>query len=400
MIQPASFLRAAAALLSSALLSLAAAPGLRVVATHALDVAREGEVISVSWPEIAKALPGAAPDSLIVRDASGVSLVYQFTNPRPDERKGGYDAIHFQHDFAAGEKSASFTIEKAAKPVPPFPSRVFARYVPDRLDDFAFENDRIAHRIYGPALASDAAGGSKLTTSGIDVWAKRVRYPIVDRWYLRGHDNYHKDNGEGMDTFAVNQSRGCGGLGLWDGSKLLVSANYATWRVIANGPIRAVFELSYAPWDIGGGANASEVKRFTVDAGRNFHLVESRFTVSGGKPELLVALGLTKASDKGSVESTTKDQAANWMSRWSVRKANGNIGTAVIAPTGITGFAEDNLNELALVKARAGEPLRYYIGACWSLSPDFPTRESWEAYTAAFAKRLSNPVVVSLSTSQ
>ncbi len=75
--------------------------------------------------------------------------------------------------------------------MPPFPTKTFARYVPERLDDFAWENDRIAHRIYGPALETAAAGGFQMIASGIDVWSKRVRYPIVDRWYLKSHDNYH-----------------------------------------------------------------------------------------------------------------------------------------------------------------------------------------------------------------
>jgi hypothetical protein len=50
--------------------------------------------------------------------------------------------------------------------VPPPTIRTFARYVPERFDDFAWESDRIAHRPYGLALIP--AEGT--INSGPDVW--------------------------------------------------------------------------------------------------------------------------------------------------------------------------------------------------------------------------------------
>src|SRR5581483_1980558 len=180
---------------------------------------------------------------------------YQVTNTKPLDPKGSYGELLFQHDFAAGEKSATFTVGKIAAVAPPFPSKVFARYVPERLDDFAWENDKIAHRIYGPALEAPRPPGSDkevLMTSGLDVWCKRVDYLVVDRWYNKGHNHYHKDEGEGMDMYNVGPSRGCGGTGAWVDGQLYSGHNYKTWSVLANGPIRAIFELTYAAWDAHG----------------------------------------------------------------------------------------------------------------------------------------------------
>ena len=53
-----------------------------------------------------------------------------------------------------------------------------SRFVPERKDDFAFENDKVAFRIYGPALKDSKEN------SGIDCWLKRVDYPTIDKWYL------------------------------------------------------------------------------------------------------------------------------------------------------------------------------------------------------------------------
>ena len=44
--------------------------------------------------------------------------------------------------------------------------RVMARYVPERADDFVFENNLIAGRFYGEALEGNP------TSPGIDVWVK------------------------------------------------------------------------------------------------------------------------------------------------------------------------------------------------------------------------------------
>ncbi|MFY9925832.1 MAG: DUF4861 family protein [Opitutaceae bacterium] len=383
------------------LLSLAspshASERVTITVTQPLDIARPGEVVSVPWKEIALRLPGARPEKLLIRDGSGASQPYQFTNFHPDNRKGLYDDVLFQHDFAPGEKRAVFTIESLPLPALPFPARVFARYVPERYDDFAWENDHIAHRIYGQALDSPAAGGSRLKSSGIDVWAKRVRYPIVDRWYIRGHDNYHKDNGEGFDFYSVGTGRGCGGSGIWDGRALHTSHNWSTWRVYANGPLRAIFELTYAPWDAGNGVSVSEVKRFTVDAGRNLDEMESTFTFSG-PAELTVAFGLGK--HPRARMSFTSEPGAGWASEWEEypEPAASGLGTGIVFPAGtLSGMAEDDLNHLALVKVRSGQTIRYYTGAGWVHSGDFAGEADWRAYLAAFSARLSAPLSVAVN---
>jgi hypothetical protein len=383
-----------------------AAERLVVHARHELSIARPSETISVPWSQISEAIPGALLQHLSVKDESGRSLPYQVINIAPHakdpQNKGvAYGDLLFQHDFAAGEKSATFTIERLTEVAPVFPTRAFARYVPERLDDFAWENDRIGHRTYGPALAAPAPAGSGkevLVTSGLDVWCKRVSYPIVDRWYNKGHDHYHKDEGEGMDMYQVGGSRGCGGTGIWDGEKLAVSRNYLTWKVLANGPIRTIFELSYEPWQAGN-LKVAETKRFIVDAGHNLDVVESTFSVTEGTAtELTVAIGLNKASaDKGqdATYALTASKSDARLTQWIVQKSNGSLGTAVIVPPSVfAGFAEDNLNHLVLAKAVVNQPLRYAVGAGWSRAGEFTSQEAWNAYTAETAQRLTSPITV------
>lgn len=386
--------------------ALSAAERMTITVTHDLAIARPSETITVPWSQVSEALPGALLQKIAVKNAAGKVLPYQVTNVAPQakdpQNKGvAYGELIFQHDFAADEKSATFTVEKIDEVAPVFPTRAFARYVPERLDDFAWENDKIAHRTYGPALAAPRDPGSNkevLVTSGLDIWCKRVSYPIVDRWYNKGHDHYHTDEGEGMDMYQVGGSRGCGGTGVWNGEKLAVSTNYQTWKVLANGPIRAIFELGYAPWDAHG-VKVAETKRFTVDAGHNLDLIESTFTiVEGAATELTVAVGLNQnPADKGQEPqiAVSRTEADGSLAQWIVQKTNDSLGTAVIvARDSFQGFAQDDRNLLVLAKVTPGEPLRYRAGAGWSRAGEFTSEDAWDAYVAACAARLRSPVRV------
>ena len=272
-----------ASIAATLLLALPAhADRVALVASHSFPGARPSEVVTVSFDELSRVLPAAGMYNLSIKDPKGRALAYQVTNYEHDHRGRDYDDLVFSYDFAPGESTAQFSIEIAESAQQPLPPCVYARAVPERYDDFAWENDRIAHRVYGPALNSEGAGRERLRSSGIDIWAKRVAYPIIDRWYAKGHDQFHKDEeGEGLDLYSIGTSRGAGGLGIWDGSKLWTSDNYSSARVLSNGPRRVTFELNYSSWSIGESAQASESRRVVLDCGSQFNAVESRFNFSG-----------------------------------------------------------------------------------------------------------------------
>jgi len=380
-----------------------------ITVTHEYDGPRSAEVIAVPFAQVVAALPDARMYHLVVRDPKGRVLPSQVTNYEHDHRGAQYDDLVFSYDFSTGEKRTTFTIESVATATPPEGVCAYARQVPERFDDIAWENDRIAHRMYGPTLNTPSAGGERLRGSGIDIWAKRVSYPIVDRWYAKGHDRFHKDEeGEGLDLYSIGGSRGAGGTGIWDGKKLSTSDNYATARVLSNGPRRAAFKLTYAPWDAGASGKVSETKQFTVDCGRNLNAVESVFDFQGG--EVIVGVGITAhAQAAGFPEAVlTKDPEGRWMSLWE-ENSHGGLGVAIILAndTPPEGFAheagatsKDNGNNLLLVKARSGAPVRYFTGAGWSKSGQFADRAAWERYVTDFYERTKKPLTVTVSAAR
>lgn len=395
-----------AAIVAAVLTGPALAGGATITVTHTFDGARTSARVAVPFAEIARVAPDLRMYHVIVRDSKGRALPMQITNYEHDHRGAVYDDLVFQYDFAAGEKSATFVVEPVAQATPPEAPCVYARLVPERYDDMAWENDRIAHRMYGMALNSAAAGGEKLRGSGIDVWGKRVTYPVIDRWYAKGHDQFHQDGeGEGLDLYSIGGSRGAGGTGVWDGAKLWTSDNFSAARVLANGPRRAAFVLSYAPFDAGTAGAVSETKQFTVDCGRNFDIVESTFTFTGA--EATIGIGITEHAPAAGFPPAvlTKDPDGRWMSFWEENK-DGGLGIAVIlgANEKAAGFAHEdppkqpgNGNNLLLVKATKGARLRYYTGAGWTGSGQIKDRAAWETTVREVAARAMHPFTVTVS---
>jgi hypothetical protein len=395
---------AAAALLLPSFAAQAA--GAIVTVTHELDAALPDAVIAVPFAELAAADPALRMFHVVVRDPVGRALPAQITNYQHDHRGAQYDDLVFQYDFAAGEKRAVFAVEHVAKATPPEPPCAYARFVPERHDDMAWENDRIAHRMYGPALNSEAAGRERLRGSGIDIWAKRVSYPVIDRWYAKGHDQFHRDDeGEGYDVYSIGGSRGAGGTGVWDGTKLWTSDNFAKAEVLANGPRRAAFRLHYAAWDAGSIGTVSEIKQFTVDCGQNFDSVASVFQLPG--TDAVVGIGITEhPRSQGFPEAVlTRDPKGRWMSFWEENK-DGALGIAIVLGAGESpaGFAHEppvkapgNGNHLLLVKAKSGVPVRYFTGAAWSGSGQFADRAAWENHVRGQADRALKPLAIAVS---
>lgn len=401
-----NFVFAAAIASLSLAASAAVAAGATVTVTHELDAARPQSTIAVPFADLAAVDASLRMYHLVVKDAKGRVLPSQVTNYQHDHRGAQYDDLVFPYDFTAGEKRAVFTVEPVARATPPEPACAYARLVPERHDDMAWENDRIAHRMYGFTLNTPAAGMERLRGSGIDVWGKRVTYPVIDRWYAKGHDQFHKDGeGEGLDLYSIGGSRGAGGTGVWDGSKLWTSDNFVSAQVLSNGPRRAAFKLSYAPWDAGAAGAVSETKQFTVDCGRNFDSIESTFDF--GAADAVVGIGITEhAQAEGFPKGVlTKDPDGRWMSWWEDNQ-DGGLGIAVIVAAGETsaGFAYEppakvpgNGNHLLLVKARDGIAVRYFAGAGWTGSGQFADRAAWEKHVRDRAGRALKPLRISVS---
>ena len=355
-----------------------------VAVANPLAVSRPRETVSVALAEIVKLAPGFDIKKAVIVDAAGRPVLSQLVDVDGDDSS---DEIVFQTDLGAKETKTFKLMAGQRGSASREDYKAFGRFVRERHDDFAWENDLVAHRVYGPDL--ETCKKEPLTSSGVDVWVKRVAKLVVNDWYMT--DNYHQDAGEGADFYAVGKSRGCGGLGIWSGGKLQVSKNFAGTRVLANGPIRLMFELTYAAW---GTARVTETKRVTLDAGAHFNKFESTF--KGGKGALSFAVGIAK--HPGGVVDV--DDKASWMRVWEPLNEgkSGNLGTAIVLPTGAKVEAQQtDLDFLLVTPAPKSGPLTYYVGTSWDRTSAAGGAASWTKEVQLLSSRIANPVQVKLA---
>ena len=359
-----------------------------VTITNNTLIERKGETVVVDWDELIKLNPNLKPNFYSVKE-NGTTLASQLIDANSD---GEPEKLVFQVDFKTGEKLKSISVD--ASPTQTFPVKTFGRFVPERMDDFAWENDRVAFRTYGKTLEKE------LVSSGIDVWAKRTRDLVINEWYKGGDAFYHTDNGKGLDFYSVKKSRGCGGAGIWDGKKLHVSRNFVSHKVLANGPIRTQFELHYEPFEVNG-VKVSETKIITIDAGQNFYRVESFYDAPDDLRDIDIAVGIAKHEPDFKGET---DKGRTWMSLWETNEKNGSLGCAVVAePATFQSFKEygnefDFPMNLSVIAAKPDKVARYFVGAGWSKSGDFADKKAWLAAVENMSQRAASPIIATVTS--
>jgi hypothetical protein len=372
----------AAVLTPVASLLLAQGPSLRVAVSSDLDRARVNETVELPFGVLKPAF--RAEDLSRVRVTEEEQAREFLAQAVDDDGDGTADRIVFQASFEPRAKRTFLLTLGDKRPLRKEDFRVYGRFVRERFDDFAWENDLVAHRVYGPTL--ETWQKEPLTSSGVDVWVKSTRALVVNDWYMV--DDYHVDHGEGGDFYSVGPSRGCGGSGIWKGGRLFVSRNFRESRVLANGPIRLVFELRFEPWDAGG-VRVSERKRITLDAGSHFNRIESIYSVDGAD-EVTWAAGIKKA--KGAEVRIERERGT--LRTWeALKEPNGNLGCAVVIDPGrLESVAEADGNVLLLGRTNAGRPVVYYAGSGWDKGGDVPGAAAWDGLVENLAHRLSSPL--------
>lgn len=361
---------------------------MEVKITNSLNVGRSFETVKV--PLAAKF--ASAKQVLIIKNGSRQFLLNQLLDENGD---GQADAVLFQPELKANE-SAVYSIQ-ATDSAPNVESKVYSRFVPERTDDYAWENDKVAFRTYGPVAQQMKEAGDPAGTlsSGIDCWLKRVDYPVINKWYKKhttGAGSYHKDTGEGYDPYHVGVSRGCGGLGVWMDDSLFVSKNFTAYQTLENGPIRTRFTLDYAPWR----AQTEEIteqKSITLDLGSNLSHMQVKVTGTD-----VVTVGLTLHEKKGTIAA---DSANGWFSYWEPMD-DSEMGMAIVCnPAHILGYKElvtdskEQSHVLVHLKVIDGM-VEYYTGFGWKETGEFKNAGEWNTYLRQFSQKIRQPLIVNI----
>lgn len=272
--------------------------------------------------------------------------------------------------------------------------RVYGRYVPERKDDFAWENEYAAFRMYGPALRPENP------SNGVDLWLKSSSELVVDSFYYREHVlglPYHINYGKGLDCYKVGHTAGCGGLVVVCDSQTYVGGAYDRWEIIEQTNDKLVFRLEYDSLLVGNQVLQESIT-ITAQAGQLFNKAEVVLTSASNynfERPLLVGGGIYMhdtidnyiVCEKCGLVSYAEDalsdkNAAKLNYEYNGSTTQGRSYLAVITPGAAQqGVVDGNL--VSLKPYTLGDTLVYYFGAGWSQWYDeenkqaFATDEAW-----------------------
>jgi rhamnogalacturonyl hydrolase YesR len=357
----------------------------KLVVTNPALTFRDSETVELNFNDIQKAVSGLTKENAAIYDFKTNRL--RVTQIVEDGQK---TELLFQANLAPGEKKYFWVLKQPAgleKPVSKYTT--YCRFIPERKDDFGWENDKVAFRMYGPALEYETI------TSGIDAWGKCVPTLVIDKFIKDSTEKqipYHEDHGEGGDFYKVGPTLGCGGLAPFVDGKVILPRNFVQWKVLANGPIRSMFELTYKPWQAGP-VQVSEIKRISIDLCSNMNRIVCTYAGEGVRTLPLAAgIVLRENSD----QTWTGDQTiAYWLPTDFI---TGMMGCGVVFGSQYKTESAKADNHLLLTLSQEVEkPVVYYAGSCWNKNEEFNSFEKWQRYLMNFKARIDHPVIIKLN---
>ena len=280
-----------------------------------------------------------------------------------------------------------------------FENITFGRFIVERKDDFAWENDRVAFRIYGPALI--AIDGP---SNGIDIWYKRTNELIIDKWYkndIEGIASYHEDHGEGMDDYKVGRSLGAGGMAPFVNDSLWLNENFVNQEILENGPLRTTVKFDYKNMDVDGGL-FTETRTISIDAGSQLSKIIQEYGTSN---PIKVAAGIPLREDSPQIVFSLENGYVIYTEH---NKKGGDIFVSMVFPQGINSIEKNSYTYYNPIKQNKPEihthilgitiyqpntPITYYTGYGWSKF-GFETLADFQEYIENFCERFKQPLIV------
>ena len=382
------------------------AANLTVTVSNSDNIQRQ-ELVEISVKDVYSKLGLKQGDSFIVKNALGQQVAYQIT----------HDGKLLIDASVRPNGTAEFIIQQGTpKTMKTF---VFGKQYPERVDDIAWENDRTAYRIYGPALQRTGE-----RAFGVDVWVKNTPDLEVEKRYnveLANHPKiealkqagkvdealemeqettYHFDHGYGLDCYKVGPTLGCGAPALMDKGKMVLPYCYKTYKILDNGPLRFTVQLEYNPFSIGNDKDVVEHRIISCDKGSNFNkmtvwyegLTSPRDMVAG----IVIHTEDTKSLIFGNNYVLYADPTDN------PTKQDFQIYVGVLFPNGVKetkAMMDDTQSNgnaghgVGMITYQPNEKYTYYFGSAWSKN-DVRTLNEWKLRAEETLHSLQTPLKV------
>lgn len=386
--------------------------GVTVSVSNPLKIDRVEEIVEISAEDVLGKLKLDETAELIIVDENNTEVPYQLTAD---------NKIIFPATVKA-QATASYSITKGQ------PSHVntlvYGRQYPERLDDIAWENDKSAYRVYGPAFQKRGDKGF-----GYDVLTKSVSELVVEDRYAMELDkdarvmikqlreegkkteadslanaiSYHIDHGNGMDCYAVGPTLGGGTAALMPDSVIVYPYCYKDFEILDNGPLRFTVKLEFNPLTIDGDTTVVETRLIQLDKGS--HLNKTTVSYTSLKKDYPLGVGIVL--HEALPDRYSMDQDGGYIA-YADPTTNPKAGNGIV----YVGAVFPNTLELAKVQLfdkpvagaighvmgintyQPGDEFEYYWGSAWSKC-GFDD-EKWNSYLEEYAKKVRNPLSVTV----
>ena len=268
------------------------------------------------------------------------------------------------------------------------------------------ENDKICFRTYFDCRNAK------------DLFGKLIPDIMADKIGLPSMGSYHELSYWGMDALHGGSSLGCGGLAMLENDSLfrLGCTESYHYNKICEGPVRAMFVLTYGGWHVNG-QDLSAKERISITPGK--YWFTSEVTVSGFEGEKQLATGMANhylKNDPFTFDATEGYVAHGTLDKQSLN--NDTLGMAVlmrademttIGRTPDTDyFAAGNrtvpekefsqaVNSTCYMAQRIkpNVPSYHYFFAVWGLEDSrWNSLDNFKEYISQEAYKIANPIVV------
>lgn len=360
------------------------------------------ELISLSMSEVKAKLGNATPkkgEAYIVKNKRGQQIGSQIT----------HDGLLLIDASVRPHGSATYYVSIGK----PYQQKVYATgaLYKIRKDDIAWENDRCAYRVYGPALQKTGE-----RSFGTDIWVKNTPDTVVYERYIkdmignRKNDDeteiltsFHLDHGNGLDPYRVGATLGLGAPSLMVGKNQVLPYCYKDYRILDNGPLRFTVELTYNPSTVGDMKNVVEHRIISLDKGSNFNKMTVWY--DGLNTPTDFATGFPIHEEDTETKTFAKDYVSYADPTDNIEVNNSQVYVGVLFPEGIDHTyyqlfdkKHDGATGHALGLKRGlknGEKYSYYFGAAWS-KYDVRSYAEWQIRIKDYLDALKNPLQVEI----
>ena len=256
--------------------------------------------------------------------------------------------------------------------------------VPERENDFFWENDKFGMRAYGP--------GNYHVWSGLDLFNKMPDAASTCGYVLRNHSkcgNWHVTPYKGIfDNYTMCASRGLGGVALFADGEW---KTYPTWEkseIVTNAGDVCEFKLVYPAFSSLGRMTYHITLRRGERFFKNYVSFESQSLPEGFRH----GPGLDVDPKRGHGGDLREDASLGIISLFEDAKgeSGGSTMTAVFIDPNEKHDVEiltDHLN--CRVLAVRKPPFTYWAGTAWSKAGEIVTAEQWHKEVLAFRNSMA-----------